>query len=191
MNIVISSRTGSLRFLVVVLPETSAPDCFVCFFSLRCPNSSAKSSFLGFTFFLDFGAFAFSFLVAACVEEASVSAVIPTILRFFKYTKKLMTKEERLSPPIPMMANRPAGRTVRQTIIILVVKVTGSWNTGTPMSSARIRASTAFLSLMVPPNIVPVSIKFGGMMYISFSSCPMDILDIHDTPPEHKNRADL
>ncbi len=77
---------------------------------------------------------------------------------------------------MPMMANRAAGSTVRQATTILVVSVAGIWNTGKPMSSERISASAAFLSLMVPPNTVPVSMKFGGMMYMSFSSCRMDIL---------------
>ena len=94
----------------------------------------------------------------------------------FQVDKKLMTKELRLSPLMPMMANRAAGSTVRQATTILVVSVAGIWNTGKPMSSERISASAAFLSLMVPPNTVPVSMKFGGMMYMSFSSCRMDIL---------------
>ena len=38
------------------------------------------------------------------------------------------------------------------------------------MSSEAASASAAFLSLMVPPNTVPVSMKLGGMMYMSFSS---------------------
>jgi len=87
-----------------------------------------------------------------------------------------MTKEDRLSPLMPIMANRAAGSTVRQAIMIFVVSVTGIWNTGKPMSSERISASAAFLSLMVPPNTVPVSMKFGGMIYMSFSSGRMDIL---------------
>lgn len=57
-----------------------------------------------------------------------------------------------------------------------VVSVAGIWNTGKPMSSERTSASAAFLSWIVPPNTVPVSIKFGGMMYMSFSSCRIDIL---------------
>ena len=76
---------------------------------------------------------------------------------------------------MPMMANRAAGSTVRQAMMIFVVSVTGRWNTGRPMSREAASASAAFLSLMVPPNTVPVSMKLGGMMYMSFSSCLIDI----------------
>ena len=88
---------------------------------------------------------------------------------------------------MPMMANRAAGSKVRQAMMIFVVSVTGSWNTGRPMSRDTASASAAFLNLMVPPNTVPVSMKFGGMMYMSFSSCRMDICD---APPKFMVVAD-
>ena len=65
---------------------------------------------------------------------------------------------------MPMMANRESGRTVRQQMMIFVVRVAGRWNTGNPISRERNSASAAFRSFMVPPKMVPVSIKFGGMM---------------------------
>ena len=77
---------------------------------------------------------------------------------------------------MPIIANRAAGSTVRQAIMILVVSVTGRWNTGMPMSRDNISASAAFRNLMVPPKMVPVSMKFGGMIYTSFSSCLADIV---------------
>ena len=167
------------RFFFGRSPASSAEAaCFACLRSLNCPNSSAKSSFLGFAFFSAFFLPVFFCLTAfvSFTGASSASSCSPTTLRFFRYTKKLMTKEVRLSPFMPMMANRAAGSTVRQAMMIFVVSVTGRWNTGRPMSSETASASAAFLSLMVPPNTVPVSMKFGGMMYMSFSSCRMDIL---------------
>ncbi|MFR3755017.1 MAG: hypothetical protein ACLTW9_27145 [Enterocloster sp.] len=83
----------------------------------------------------------------------------------------MITKEERLSPSIPMMAKRARGRTITQATIILVVRVKGSLKMGSPTPRVIMAASIAFLIFTVPPNSVPLSIKLGGIIYRSFSSC--------------------
>ena len=148
------------------------------FFSRTWPNSSANFSFL------ILGAFSFLgrlFFFCGCLSALSGSFVseIPTIRLFFRYTKKLITKEERLSPSIPITAKRARGRTVTQATIIFVVRVKGSLKMGSPTPRVIMAASIAFLIFTVPPNSVPLSIKLGGIIYRSFSSCFMDMDCFH------------
>lgn len=83
--------------------------------------------------------------VAACI--ASWLSPPPTIRRFFMYFKKMTRKEDRLSPDMPIRANRTRGRVVRHSTIIRAVRLKGrNRNTGSPVTAARMPASITFLA---------------------------------------------
>ena len=89
----------------------------------------------------------------------------PTIRRFFMYFKKMTRNDDRLSPDMPIRANRTRGRVVRQSAMIRAVRPKGrNRKTGTPVTAARMPASITFLARNMPPKKVPVSTKFGGMI---------------------------
>ncbi len=71
---------------------------------------------------------------------------------------------------MPIRANRAIGSAVRHSTMIFAVSPIGrKIQTGIPTAADRMPASITFLALNIPPKKVPVSTKFGGMMYVSFS----------------------
>ena len=81
------------------------------------------------------------------------------------YFKKMTRKDDRLSPDMPIRANRTRGKVVRHSTMIRAVRLKGrNRNTGSPVTAARMPASITFLARNMPPKNVPVSTKFGGMI---------------------------
>ena len=106
-----------------------------------------------------------TFFADAAVRTVSWLSPPPTIRRFFKYFKKMTRKDDRLSPDMPIRANRTRGRVVRHSTMIRAVRPKGrNKNTGSPVATARMPASITFLARNMPPKNVPVSTKFGGMI---------------------------
>ena len=69
----------------------------------------------------------------------------------------------RLSPSMPTMAKIASGSEMTMSKISRQLKGSGRYMSGMPVPVARTAASTALRSRMLPPNRLPVSMKFCGM----------------------------
>lgn len=75
---------------------------------------------------------------------------------------------------MPIKARIPTGSAVIQNSIIFIVIENVDLKMGMVIPIVSMAASIAFLSFTIPPKSEPVSIKFGGIIYVSLFSFDSD-----------------